>query len=681
MNLQHNTTITLQQWLDAGLSYELFKSDKKRGYIITHVRGGNGRQVLIEVHSMYKQDRKRILLEKYPELQQPVVKSFKESIEVDEAAVSFFSEYRYNPSTGSGQCDDQKLPANKILQYSNDAALLNALKNAFYNNTRARALGKSMRGFWKDALAVVKQLSQQWPNTLPGSTKRLKNRFDSYCKDGYAALISGKFGNQNSRKVNDNIERLIVSLYTLPNKPYTTDVCRMYQEFIKGEIEVFDYATGELFDAVDLMRNNAPVEISEATVWMYLNKPNNLAVVDKVRTGGLEFINTHRPHRHRHRPIFSLSRITLDDRDISHLMPDGSRAKCYYAFDWTSQALIGYSHSQSKDKDLFISCIRNMFQFLEQHDLGTPLEIEVEHHLVNTFADGIAKAGVLFPHVHWCAAGVSREKYAENRIRAKKYKQEKHNQPNIGRHYSKLEANRPKVDKVWTEEGMKNRVKFKSFEEIVADDIRSIIQYNNDLHSDQKTYPGKTRMDVFLENASPKAVRLDKAFLYKFIGNKTTTTILNNQYVRLQYQKFQLPNPRVIGKLKPNNYTVDAYWLPDEKGIINEIYMYQGEKYITTAVRIETYNVATAEQTERDREIFLEQTKYVNSFDGMIKEGKEKLHKLRVIEKEQKPVFDRLNDIEPVLVDETAYNEEIDIEQLADNYDSEYYKQRALNEI
>ncbi len=666
-------TITLQQWLDAGLTYDMFKNDKKRNYIVTHGRGGNGRQVLIEVHSMYKTDRKRILLEKYPELQQPVVKTFKESIEVDEAAVSFFTEYRYN--------EDQKLPADTILKYSNDAALLNALKNAFYNNTRARALGKSMRGFWKDALAVVKQLSQQWPNSLPGSTKRLKDRFDSYCKEGYVALISGKFGNQNSRKVDENIERLIVSLYTLPNKPYTTDVCRMYQDFIKGEIEVFDYATGEIFDAVDLMRNSAPVEISEATVWMYLNKPDNRAVVDKVRTGGLEFMNTHRPHRHRHRPLFSLSRITLDDRDISHLMADGSRVKCYYAFDYTSQALIGYAHSRSKDRELFISCVRNMFQFLERNELPCPLEIEVEHHIVSSFKDDIAKAGVLFPHIHFCAAGNSREKYAENRIRSKKYGAEKANQVGIGRHYSKQEANRPKIDKVWTDEGMRNKVKFKSYEEIVADDIRSIHKYNNQLHSDQKRYPGKTLMEVFIENISPKAVRLDKAFLYKYIGNKINTTILNNQYVKVQYQKFQLPNPRVMGKLKPNNYTVDAFYLPDEKGMINEVYMYQGEKYITTAVRIETYNVATAEQTERDREIFLEQTKYVSSFDGMIKEGKEKLHKLKVIEKEQKPVFDKLNEVEAVVVDDTAYREEVDIEELLESYDSEYYKQRALKEL
>ena len=48
----------------------------------------------------------------------------------------------------------------------------------------------------------------------------------------------------------------------------------------------------------------------------------------------------------------------------------------------------------------------------------------------------------------------------------------------IGRWYAKLEANRPKVEKVYDEKNNTYKVKTYSYEELVADDIRAIRTFN-----------------------------------------------------------------------------------------------------------------------------------------------------------------------------------------------------------
>ena len=72
--------------------------------------------------------------------------------------------------------------------------------------------------------------------------------------------------------------------------------------------------------------------------------------------------------------------------------------------------------------------MRNMFQTLDRNGMYIPAELEVEHHLVSDFADGLMQAGTVFPLIRWCNPGNSREKRAEHFNRAKKYGVEKRTQ-------------------------------------------------------------------------------------------------------------------------------------------------------------------------------------------------------------------------------------------------------------
>ena len=85
----------------------------------------------------------------------------------------------------------------------------------------------------------------------------------------------------------------------------------------------------------------------------------------------------------------------------------------------------------------------------------------------------------------------------------------------------------------------------------------------------------------------------------------------------------------MIGRLAPNDYAVEAYYLPDEQGNVPEVYIYQHGAYIATCCRIEAYNEATAEQTDKDREAYAEQAKYNAQFDAMI--AREKIRRVRLL--------------------------------------------------
>ena len=380
-------------------------------------------------------------------------------------------------------------------------------------------------------------------------------------------------------------------------------------------------------------KDGNPLVLSPATVANYLNNPKNKALRAKLHMSQWDFNNAYRPYHLRSIGEFSLSKVSLDDRDLPRPMKDGNRVKAYYAYDVVSGAVVGYAYNRYKTTELFLDCMRNMFQTLDRNGMYIPAELEVEHHLVSDFADGLMQAGTVFPLIRWCNPGNSREKRAEHKNREKKYGVEKRTQVGIGRWWAKLEANRPKEEKVYDEKNNTYKVKAYSYEELVADDIRAIQTFNAQPHPNQKRYPGMSRWDVLCAHQNPNLAPWDKAVLYRFIGQHTETTIRQNTYCTVMYNQYGLPSPEIIEKLEPRNYKVDAYYLPDADGTINEVYIYQNGRYIATCKPVARYNENTAEQTEYDKAAYTEQSKYVAQFDKMMKDGK--IKRVGILAKEE----------------------------------------------
>lgn len=587
---------------------------------------GLGSYALIEIATMPLRFQERIKL-KYGEMKEDILRNwFIGHYHIDAKAREFYTRFRFD--------NGDALPPEHIQEYTVNASVIEAVLRAMDDATFMRKAMKAGPVNWGELAGAISYYQAEFGHTLPVSSNRFKKRVNDFKAHGYESLISRKFMNQNRRKVTYDIERLLLSIDGQPEQPFNTTVWEQYNMFVQGDWELYDPETGEVLKPSDFTdKDGNPVVLSPATVANILNNPKNKALRAKLHMSQWDFNNAYRPYHLRSIGEFSLSKVSLDDRDLPRPMKDGNRVKAYYAYDVVSGAVVGYAYNRYKTTELFLDCMRNMFQTLDRNGMYIPAELEVEHHLVSDFADGLMQAGTVFPLIRWCNPGNSREKRAEHKNREKKYGVEKRTQVGIGRWWAKLEANRPKEEKVYDEKNNTYKVKTYSYEELVADDIRAIQTFNAQPHPNQKRYPGMSRWDVLCAHQNPNLAPWDKAVLYRFIGQHTETTIRQNTYCTVMYNQYGLPSPEIIGKLEPRNYKVDAYYLPDADGTINEVYIYQNGRYIATCKPVARYNENTAEQTEYDKAAYTEQSKYVAQFDKMMKDGK--IKRVGILAKEE----------------------------------------------
>jgi hypothetical protein len=579
--------------------------------------GGVGSYALVEVATLPQRFQERIVA-KYGDMKEDILRNwFGSHFRLDAKARAYYMAYRLE--------NGEALSPEHIEEYVANASTIEAVLAVLADVTLMRKAMKGDQVNWCELAGAISFYQTEFGHTLPLSVNRFKKRVNDFKKLGYESLISKRFMNQNRRKVSCDIERLVLAIDAQPERPYNTTVAEQYNLFVRGELTIYDPETGEVY-APEAYRDRKgnPMVLSESTIVNILNNPKNRALRAKFHSDEWTFNNEYRPYHLRHLPTYAFSKISADDRDLPRKLSDGKYVHAYYVSDVLSGAIVGYSYNRKKDTALFVGCMRNLFQTIERNGWGIPAQIEVEHHLVRDFADELMKEGVIFPMIRWCNPGNSREKRQEHVNRAKKYGVEKRHQAEIGRWWSSLEANRPKIHKVYDEDNHTYVTKTYGYEELVADDIAMIRAYNNQLHPNQKLYPGRTRWDVLCQNQNPELGKLDKAVVSRVIGEHTETTIRQNMYFTVQYGQYMLSSPEVIEKLEPRNYKVDAYYLPNEAGEIEEVYIYQKGRLLDTCRKVPRYNEATAEQTAEDRANYEAQARYVAKFDRMMREGKVK---------------------------------------------------------
>ena len=532
---------------------------------------------------------------------------FRENYERDQAAVAWFNDRQKCPI----EFKDEKKRRQWVEECVVNASVLNCCIRL---HSRAsdfqRILGNTYQ--WEKMTKAVESLREQFGHTLPTSMFRFRKKVAQYRKEGYASLISGKFGNQTARRMTHREEQVILGIACLENQPYNTTVREMYIMFLTGELDVYDITTGELFDPETFAKKGEEPWIpSDATIANYLNRPKNKMLIEKRHRSRTAFMHEQMPHMHRHNGEFSLSQITMDDVDLPRRMKGNERVHAYYAYDVVSQCRIGASYGRKKDERLVVDCFRDMFRLIERNGWGMPAGIEVEQHLMSQYKDGFLRAGVAFPFVHFCAPQNSQEKYAEPLNGAFKRSIAHKNHASIGRFYGKGK-NRVESKKISdeTNETYEDQ-QYYTFEQLVADDRADNLEWNNTLHPNQKKYPGMTRWDVLVANVNPTLQQFDKLTLSRYIGERVETSIRRNSTVRVCYDDWWLSSPEILEQLEPNNYKVTAYYLPDENGAPQDVYIFQGDRYIDKVEKVQTYNRVMAEQTEEDVANYIEQRKKV----------------------------------------------------------------------
>jgi hypothetical protein len=584
----YQTVITLSQWLAAGLTYNQYEHDKQR-YFLRTARACKNNEVHIEWDSILEK-RKAVLRAKYGDPSPMGPQIFTDVVVPDPEAYTYYSSYKL--------ADGRSLPLEAINEYCANAAVLNAVGKITNDSIMMRRnMGNAVQisKVWDNVAKAVANINRDtWAHTLPSNSRRLRDKYRQFAKEGYECLVHRNFCNQSARKVSPLMEDLFIALYTTRNRHFAKTVRDLYLQFLSGSIEVANTSTGELFDRADFFdENGTPLYISESTTWSYLSKPGSQQAIRKYRDSSINFNTKALPFNHRHKPEFTLSKISFDDRDLPRRTANGFEVKCYYAYEPLSQCIIAWAHSREKNIPLIIECFRDLLSFCTKSNMPWPGEAEVERHLMTQLRDPLEQ---MFAHVRWCNPQNSREKRAEHGIKSKKYGAEKLLQENIGRWSNTHDAYKINQDINTTYE----------YNDLVADDVYSINFHNNQPHP---SYPGKTRMQVLQENINPKLGSPVMRIILKHIGNRTDTSIRNFDFVRVQYKDYSIDSDAVLGMLAPNNYNVEAYWLPDETGDVKEVYLYQGDKYLCEAKLIETYNEAQIERTERDEEIRTDQAK------------------------------------------------------------------------
>lgn len=607
--------ISARELVDGGvMTQSNYKQMSARGKL-TVVRSGKGlgNYALVAVDSLPEQYKAKVVT-MFPDGEKTRLKGWvKSNYEVDQAAVCYFH---------SKEQTGLDLPAEKIQEYVVNASVLNCCIKLY---DRAATAQKLMGGRynWDMMAATIELLREEFGHTLPASTLRFRKKVNEYRNGGYGVLISGKFGNQSARKVDYKTERLILGIAVLPNKPWNTNVTEMYNQFVTGELDVYDPQTGELLNPEDYVDSKGePLALSESTINNYLNKPKNRLLIEAKLESRTTFMHEQMPHVHRHGGEWALSQITMDDVDLTRKLKDTKqRVHAYYAYDVVSQCVIGASYARKKDEGLVVDCFRDMFRLIEKHGWGMPAGIEVENHLMTQYKDGFLQAGVAFPFVHFCAPQNSQEKYAEALNGSKKRSVIHKNHEGIGRFYGKgkwrMESQKisDETNDLWEDK------EYYTWDELVADDRRDNYEWNHALHPNQKKYPGMSRWDVLVANINPSLRPLDKLTLSRYIGERVETSVRRNSTVRVAYEDWWLSGTEVLGKLAPNDYKVTAYYLPDEEGKPTEVYLFQGDRYIDKVERVETYSRVMAEQTDEDVVKYIEQQKKIAKFGKWVRDN------------------------------------------------------------
>ena len=602
----------------------MFEHDSKSRYLYIFRRGING-NTLIDVRSIKRPERLRVLEKAYGKVETEGAKSIF-TVELDTKARDFFIKQR--------KPDGTPLDPDLIVKYTNRASIFEGLRRGLETQraTRAKA-GKRMKmgEFWQLAADWYLEQMTEFPCDAIGNARSLERTFKAYLKDGYASIVHKNIGNDAARVVSVPMERLFISIYRMNGKPFISEVHRLYLEFVSGTKELHDRETGEIYNPNDFRHKGRALEVSEATIWGYLKDIVNNTSAYSDRNGNFDYVNKLRPKHKRKLGRYSLSKISMDDVALSRKSVRGFVFK-YISVDVVSGYWFRPAYVVGKPSiNTVIESFRNMFR--ELNDLGLPMpgELEVENHLMKD----IPFLNELFPFVRFCTSPT--EKRAEHKIKEFKYGASKRAGHTRGRWYAKHEAYRSVRNKV---NGDYVEPEYQP-QAIVADDLADIERHNNELHPLQKTYPGMTRQEVFLSNINPDLQPIEHWHLYRFIGNETKTSIYNNDNAIVQEEKFELMNFESLKRLKPNNYEVTAYWLPEADGSINKVYLYQGDTYIGEALnsRQFEYNENKIEQTDEDRANILHQNKRTAKFDKFIKENRRDIPKVDTYDTEEMEVI------------------------------------------
>lgn len=130
----------------------------------------------------------------------------KKALKTDKAARDFFMTHILP--------NGKTLVDTKIDEYTTNASVLGfVLVELNKRLEKVKALGGGVPAdLWHKALKLSESYREDYNHTLPATLRGFRDKLNAYKRDGYAALISGKDGNENTLKITEEAGDQIIAL-------------------------------------------------------------------------------------------------------------------------------------------------------------------------------------------------------------------------------------------------------------------------------------------------------------------------------------------------------------------------------------------------------------------------------------------------------------------------------------
>lgn len=505
----------------------------------------------------------------------------------DNEAVVFFTKYRMPNGDG--------LKHQHQNQYIVNASVLNALisfravleKQRKKKKNNATGITGELCEYARTFQKTLKVRSND-EHSLPESEKRFKETLKAFEKDGYVSLISGKHGNDNSRKVDDSTMGLLESMFAKDTtKPTATDVHRKYTDFMAGRLEIINNESGEIYAPADFK------PLSPTTVSRYLSDWQSQIATHAIRGGDRQRnIQNFKTYHSLDKPKFAGSIISVDDRQPPFKMHNGKRMWFYNGIDLGSEVFTVSVHGDSKE-GIITEFYRAMVRNYAHWGVCLPYELEAEMSLNASFTDTFLREGAMFQEVR-IEANNARGKKIERYFGALRYQYEKKREGWLARPFALSESNQAGSHEVPT----------LSRQEIIDNCQDDIEMWNSAPHS---VHTHMSRWEVFLTKQHPDLKPINYDAILPYLGYSTPSSCKVG-IIQLQGGEYLLgedsevcTGEKLIALMKHvEGRKVTLYWMDDVEGNVLKALVYMGDQRICEAVSKPTYNRAKIEQTEQD---------------------------------------------------------------------------------
>lgn len=330
------------QELDGIIGRTTLKTLTYREQVDTARRGCRNTPAAYYVDSLPLKYRTEVY-KRFPDLNaQAEARPLIETIEPDGAAYNYFTAYQF--------ADGSYLTNDKIREYGNNASILAAF-GMWIDRSNSARLKTSHRSlplgeFWGRAAAALDRINDNYPNTLPRNARRLQHKFNEFKKQGYEALISGKYKNSNASKVDtDEKKAIIVTLCSDPRLLSDEFICMVYNK--AAEQKGWE-------------------KITVGTVAKH--RTENTLLVDSCRNGHNKTSNTRAMQVARRRPSAALYMISLDGwdcelyyqkRNAKGVTTYNNRKVLELVIDPCCDFILGYAIGDSETSELIIEALRD----------------------------------------------------------------------------------------------------------------------------------------------------------------------------------------------------------------------------------------------------------------------------------------------------------------------------------